>query len=46
LFQLKPYDPLTLSLAAAGLAAVAAVASLLPARRAARFDPMVALREE
>ena len=46
LFHLKPYDPLTLGAAAALLAAVAAVASLLPARRAARTDPMVALRYE
>lgn len=46
LFGLKPYDPLTVVLAAAGLAVVALAASLLPAQRAARLDPMVALREE
>jgi ABC-type antimicrobial peptide transport system permease subunit len=43
---LKPYDPLTLVLAAAGLGAVAIAASLLPARRAAKLEPMVALRDE
>jgi predicted permease len=46
LFGLKPYDAGTLALAAALLAAVTAAASYLPARRAARLDPMAALREE
>jgi putative ABC transport system permease protein len=46
LFGLKPYDGRTLALAAALLAAVTAAASYLPARRAARLDPMAALREE
>ncbi len=46
LFGTKPTDPLTLSLAVAGLAAVAAAASFLPARRASTLDPMNALREE
>ncbi len=46
LFGLKPYDPLTLAMAMAGLAAVALTASYLPAQRAAKLDPMVALREE
>jgi putative ABC transport system permease protein len=46
LYGLKPYDPLTLVLAAAGLGAVAIAASLLPARRAAKLEPMVALRDE
>jgi len=46
LFEVKPADPLTLGLAAALLAAVAAVASYIPARRASKVDPMVALRWE
>ena len=46
LFELKPRDPLTLGLAIAGLAAIALAASLGPAWRAAKLDPMVALRYE
>lgn len=46
LFNLKPHDPATLALSAAVLAAVAILASYLPARRAARLDPMAALRDE
>ena len=46
LFGLKPYDPLTLVAAALLLALIAAAASFLPARRASKLDPMVALREE
>jgi predicted permease len=46
LFGLTPYDPATLALAIAALAAVAAAASFLPAHRAARLDPMAALRDE
>jgi len=46
LFGLKPYDPLTLLIAAASLAVVAAGASYLPAFRAARIHPTEALRDE
>ena len=46
LYELKPNDPLTIALATLILAGVAAFAGFLPARRASRVDPMVALREE
>jgi predicted permease len=44
LFGLTPYDPLTLVLSAVALTAVAFVAAIVPARRACRVDPVVALR--
>ena len=46
LFEVSPRDPLSLILAALVLAVVAVVASLIPASRATRVDPMVALRYE
>jgi ABC-type antimicrobial peptide transport system permease subunit len=46
LFDVKPSDPLTISLGLVALVAVALVASLIPARRAASIDPIKALRYE
>jgi ABC-type antimicrobial peptide transport system permease subunit len=46
LYGVKAYDGLTYSLAIAGVAVVAAVASMIPARRAANIDPLRALRAE
>jgi len=46
LFGLSPNDPLTIAFAALALIVVAAVAGLIPARRASRVDPIVALRYE
>jgi putative ABC transport system permease protein len=46
LYGLKPYDPATLLMAIAALSAVAALAGYVPARRASRLEPTVALRQE
>ena len=46
LFGLTPTDPVTMSLAILVMISVATLAGYLPARRAARVDPMVALRYE
>ena len=46
LFGLTPVDPLTLVLAIIALVAVAIVATYVPARRAMKLDPLVALRDE
>ena len=46
LFGIRPLDPFVLASVASILAAVALVASVLPAQRATRVDPIVALRQE
>jgi putative ABC transport system permease protein len=46
LFNVSPMDPLVLGTVAATLLAIAALASFAPARRAARIDPVEALRAE
>ena len=46
LYGVRPLDPVVLGTVSALLAAVALFASYLPARRAARIDPMAALRCE
>ncbi len=43
---MSAHDPLLLAAALATLLVVALVAAWVPARRAARFDPLVALRNE
>jgi ABC-type antimicrobial peptide transport system permease subunit len=45
-FEIKPGDPATLAAASALLGATALAASYLPAHRASRVDPAVALRAE
>jgi putative ABC transport system permease protein len=46
LYEVEPTDPASLALAAAVLVTTAAAACFFPARRAARLDPVVALRTE
>ncbi len=46
LFGVVPLDPLTFAVVAVVLAGVATTAALIPALRATRIDPLVALRSE
>jgi ABC-type antimicrobial peptide transport system permease subunit len=46
LFGLTPTDPATLIAAAATMLAVVMIAGAVPARRAARIDPLSAIRRE
>jgi predicted permease len=46
LYRVSPADPVSIAGAALFLIVVAVLASLIPARRATRVDPMIALRQE
>jgi putative ABC transport system permease protein len=46
LFNVSPTDPATFALIALLLVAVALIASYIPARRAAKVDPLLAIRNE
>jgi ABC-type antimicrobial peptide transport system permease subunit len=46
LFQLEGRDPAVLTAAAVGMTLVAFIAGFIPAHRASRVDPMLALRYE
>jgi predicted permease len=46
LYQMSPFDPVSLALAIATMIVVSGGAALLPARRAASIEPMHALRSE
>jgi ABC-type antimicrobial peptide transport system permease subunit len=46
LFDVAPHDPLSVVAAGSAVAAIAVLSSYVTARRAARIDPLVALRDE
>lgn len=46
LFGVTPLDPIAIAAVAAALVAIGLIATAVPARRAARVDPMVALRHD
>jgi len=46
LYQVSPADPLTFAAAACLMLFVATIAALIPAYRASRVDPVIALRSE
>ena len=46
LYGIEPYDPMMAGISVLVLAGVACAAGLIPARRAARLDPIIALRQE
>jgi putative ABC transport system permease protein len=46
LFEVTPWDPLTFAVVSLALGGVALIGCYLPAQRATRVDPMVALRSE
>jgi putative ABC transport system permease protein len=46
IYGISVYDPATLAAVSALLLSIAALAAFVPARRAARVDPIVALRTE
>jgi ABC-type antimicrobial peptide transport system permease subunit len=45
-YRIPPADPISIGIAAAFLTAIATASAWLPARRAAKADPAVALRAE
>jgi ABC-type antimicrobial peptide transport system permease subunit len=46
LFEIQPVDPLAIAGALAGLLLTTVAATLIPARRAAAVDPLIALRAD
>jgi ABC-type antimicrobial peptide transport system permease subunit len=46
LYQMSPFDVPTFLMAIVAIGLVSGVAALVPARRAASIDPMIALRNE